>query len=1267
LFGVKGKRFLSARSLQSSSFISFDLQKKENMAEVTIAGMLLSPFLKAVYERVASGKFLDFFRGKLSDTLLKKLKMAMLPVNAVLEDAEDKQFTNPAVKQWLDELKDVIHEAEDVLDRIATKDLQRKLDAEFQTTALKVPISPISTSKFVNKIEGKIKEVVERLEELAKDIDRIGLREGGGGKPLERLPTTSLVEESDIFGRHDDKKAIINLLLSDDGACGNDMGVIAIVGMGGIGKTTLAQLVYNDNRVKDSFDLKAWVYVSDDFDVFKVTQTILEEIGSSTKADSKNLNGLHVTLENKLIGKKFLLVLDDVWNKNLSANWEALNKPFKSGAQGSRIIVTTRDNDVASIMHVSATATCRLKTLPEKDCWSLFVKHAFHHASSNAQSQLEALGRQIVEKCDGLPLAIKAIGDILSSKLYVDEWDEVLRSELWDSPIEETNILPALRLSYKYLPSHLKRCFAYCSIFPKNYVYTKDKLVLLWMAEGFLVQPKNKTMEELGNGYFIALVSRSLFQQSTGDKYIMHDLVSDIAKYISGQFTLRFEDDGSQQIVSKTRHLSYSCTKFQMKKFETFHEAKGLRTVLELNAYGEVIDKDASQFSLPMLKFLRVLSLSHYHDITELPDSIGKMIHLRYLDLSYTKIKRLPGSTCKLCNLQTLRLFRCENLATLPRDLHKLINLRHLEITATGIKEMPIHLGRLKCLQTLSTFMVSKHSEYGIQELRKLTNLRGSLSILELQNVRFPTDAKDVNLRDWKHLEKLVLEWKADTNVSESHKIVLDGLQPHSNLKSLDIKGYGGKSFPDCVGDASFSNITSLRLENCKFCCSLPPLGQLPSLQYLSIVGLGEVVTVGPEFYGSGSSSMKPFGALKVLSFWYMWKWEEWFCFEVGNDGGAFPNLRELEIHECRKLTRGLPVHLPSLVKLVIRECPQLVASLPRASSQCKLILKNCNTILLNEWPTGKQELGIQQFDACALELSILGCGRLELPMHLGYSSLEYLKLDLCDSLKFFPIYLFPNLLRLHIRGCGNLKSLTVGEQHEHDLLLSVLIIDECPDFAYFPKQGFHAPNLKEFTIITCGSLQSLPDKMNILLPLLEKLHVEDCPEIEYFHEGALPSNLNEISIFNCEKLFASQMGWGLQKLQSVRRFIICGKYEDVESFPEVGLLPTSLTFLYINGFRNLRSLDKMGLQHLTALKGLDIQNCPKLECMPKEGLPASLSSLHIYRCPLLEKEWERKGEEWNKISHVRNKWINLGTKVLSLQPSNFSMEQNVYSSSIFV
>jgi hypothetical protein len=220
--------------------------------------------------------------------------------------------------------------------------------------------------------------------------------------------------------------------------------------------------------------------------------------------------------------------------------------------------------------------------------------------------------------------------------------------------------------------------------------------------------------------------------------------------------------------------------------------------------------------------------------------------------------------------------------------------------------------------------------------------------------------------------------------------------------------------------------------------------------------------------------------------------------------------------------------------------------------------------------------------------------------------------------------------------------------------LLIDIDINGCPNFVCFPKGGLYAPNLKDFWVTNCGSLLSLPDKMNILLSSLEALSIYNCPKVESFPDGGLPSNLKLIAIIDCEKLFVSQTGWGLQNLLSVRTFNIRGKYEDMESFSKVGLLAANLTYLRIECFPNLKSLDKEGLQHITSLQRLLILNCPELKCMPEDGLPASLSTLRIYECSLLKKEWQtKKGKEWRKIAHITCKYID-GNLINELPPLSF-------------
>lgn len=336
----------------------------------------LSAFLQVLFDRLASREFIDVLRRRKYDDLLQKLKITLLTVTALLNDAEDKQFYSPAVEKWLHMAKDALYDAEDVLDELATEALKSKIDTISQTTnstsqvnkqwrLISSPLSPFSRG-----IDSKITRIIEKLEFIAKYKDILGLNDDVKGRfflqTKPRLPTTCLVDESCVYGRLDDRKKFVELVLMDE--ISNDkIGVIPIVGMAGVGKTTLAQLIYNDNQVQEHFDLRVWVYVSDQVDVLRVTTTVLKSV-TLKPADLDDLNLLQVSLREMLAGKKFLLVLDDVWNRR-NSDWDLIWNPLKAGARGSKIIVTTRDAGLAASL--GTVPALHLKCLSFED-WENF-------------------------------------------------------------------------------------------------------------------------------------------------------------------------------------------------------------------------------------------------------------------------------------------------------------------------------------------------------------------------------------------------------------------------------------------------------------------------------------------------------------------------------------------------------------------------------------------------------------------------------------------------------------------------------------------------------------------------------------------------------------------------------------------------------------------------------------------------------------------------------------------------------------------------------
>ncbi|RHN47826.1 putative P-loop containing nucleoside triphosphate hydrolase, leucine-rich repeat domain, L [Medicago truncatula] len=633
---------------------------------------------------------------------LQEFKDTLSIVSGVLLDAECKKDQKHGLREWLRQIQNICYDAEDVLDGFDLQDKRKQVVEASGSTRVKVRhlFSSSNSLAFRFKMAHQIKEIRDRLDKVAADGVMFGLTNVDPGLVVQqREMTYPDIDTSSVIGRKNDQDQIINLLMQPhprgDGDGDNSLCVIPIVGIGGLGKTTLAKSVFNDKRMDQLFQLKMWVCISDDFDIRKIIIKIINSATSSTLTSSsvpssglaqlENINNLDIVqlvsrLKQKLSGQKFLVVLDDVWNDD-RAKWLELIELIKVGAPGSKIIVTTRSNSIASMM--GDVFPYVLKGLSPKDCISLFVKWAFKEGEEkNYPNQVE-IGKEIVKKCQGVPLAVRTLASSLFSNFDISKWEFVRDSEMWNLEQKINDILPALKLSYDQMPSYLRQCFAYFSLYPKDYIFNSYDIGNLWVALG-LVQSLNgsEKLESIARKYIDEMHSRSFIQdvKEIGSicEFKVHDLIHDLALYVSREDFVAV-DSHTRNIPQQVRHLSV--VKDDSLDLDLFPKSRSVRSIL-FPIFGVGLESESLLNKLmSRYKYLRYLGLSDSSYKT-MPNSIAKLEHLRVLDLSRNgKIRTLPNSICKLLHLQVLDLGGCTEFENLPKGLGKLISLRSLTVT----------------------------------------------------------------------------------------------------------------------------------------------------------------------------------------------------------------------------------------------------------------------------------------------------------------------------------------------------------------------------------------------------------------------------------------------------------------------------------------------------------------------------------------------------------------------------------------------------------
>lgn len=897
------------------------------------------------------------------DREIQELTNKFQDIRALLDDEEIRQVVGNAVGDRLVELKKMSFDIDDELDELNTA----IRNASMRTTKVRSYLFSFRR-RFLRR------DVALKLKNLSQTLDGSGLKSSDPadtGDIEQERPMISVVDSSEVLVRDEEKNRLLNLLLCESSEKPTTLPIISIVGMDGSGKTTLARHVFDSDAVKTHFSKRIWVSAC--YPEIRIAKAILESLKDGASSDLVEMETVLQQISHYIQGKRFLLVLDDVRSKYFSY-WQQLMYFLKSGSEGSRILVTTCEENVKNKME--KTKMISLGTLSEEASRSLFCLVAFYRGRSDEEFQtLELIGRQVVRKCNNLPLAVKVIGSLLRFKRNTGEWRDVLNSKIWELKLGEKEHFLPLLLSYYDLPSALKKCFLYCAIFPKNYEIEKDRLIKLWMAQGYLKVKGRDDMELIGEEFFESLASRFLlhdFQKNEFDGRIirckMHDIVHDFAQFLTKNECFNLEVNAFEMCeLESYENIQHLMIKFETEcKFPTsVYNRKRLRSLVVEPGGGFMTGINLSAL-FDKLTCLRSLDLSNqdngfYNVIKEVPRGIRKLLHLRYLNLSRnSKIAELPESLCELYNLETIELSWCVSLKRLPQRMGKLINLCHLVNDGTSLSYMPKGIERLTCLRTLNEFIVSAGSDDGkackLGCLKSLNHLRGSLKIKKLGNVS-KDEIKEAELGKKENLLALCLSLEKDGKRGRKNKDdedALEGLQVPPNLERLEIFYHRSKRLSS-IFIMSLAKLRSMSLDRCINLEKLPRLGELPSLESLTIRNMRRLEEVGNEFSGIDESTLlrkdegkvlgtdkrkssgieeskpsKPFIAfprLKSLEFQKMKVWKQWkysFTTSTWAYERLMPHLCSLTIGFCPKLETLPDDYLPQLLDLKIISCPKL-------------------------------------------------------------------------------------------------------------------------------------------------------------------------------------------------------------------------------------------------------------------------------------------------------------------------------------------------------
>ncbi|XP_006359361.1 disease resistance protein RPP13-like [Solanum tuberosum] len=820
--------------------------------------------------------FVSFAVQKLSDFLIQQvslrtnqrdeirwLRTELLIIQAFLKDAEQKKSGDHRIQQWVFEINSIANDAVAILDTYS-------FEAGKRASRLKACACICRKEKKFYNVAKEIQSLKQRIMDISRKRDTYGITninsnagEGSSNQVTTLRRTTSYIDDDDIFVGFQD---VVQTLLAELLKVEPRRSIVSIHGMGGLGKTTLARILYNSPNIVSSFPTRAWICVSQEYNTMDLLKTIIKSIQGCTKETLDLLEKMAETdLENHLRdllkGRKYLVVVDDVWKREA---WKSLKRVFPDNKNGSRVIITTRQGDVAERADDKGFVH-KLRFLSQEESWDLFCRKLLDVRAM--VPAMESLAKDMVGKCRGLPLAIVVLSGLLSHRWGLDKWQNV-KDCLWKD-IEEDSIEISyiLSLSFSDLSAALKLCFLYFGIFPEDQVIKTDNIMRLWMAEGFIIPRGEERIEDVAEGFLNELIRRSLVQvvDTFWEKVTecrVHDLLRDLAiqKALEVNFFDIYDPRKNLKSTSCIRHAIHSEGERYLSSLDLSNSK--LRSIMFFDPHFRNLFQHIHVFQHIYVLYLDI----NYGNV--IPDAIGSLYHLKLLSLR--GVRNIPSSIGNLKNLQTLVVVNIDLLCQLPPETADLINLRHLVVPYSkplaGISKLTsLQVLHLDCDQWKDVNPVD------------FVNLRE----LEMGNIRKSYSLNNISsLKNLNTLRLCILFGQQYTYPFPS----LEFVYSCEKLQKLSLGGRLEKLpvFPDSI---TMIVIWQSRLTK----DPMPILGMLPNLRNLHLSRAYE----GEEIMCSDYS----FSQLELLHLYGLDNLERW---HLGTN--AMPLIKDLSIYNCQKL-----------------------------------------------------------------------------------------------------------------------------------------------------------------------------------------------------------------------------------------------------------------------------------------------------------------------------------------------------------------------------